>query len=175
MNAKVILIACLVSVAAARPDEGYNYESPAPAYSAPPPAYGKGMPFDFAYGVVDHYTGNDYSHNSNSDGNVVNGEYRVLLPDGRTQIVTYTADHEHGYVAQVTYEGEARYPETKPYQPAPTYSAPAPAYSAPAPAYSAPAPAYSAPAPAYEAPVPTYGTPAPVYEAPAPVYGAPSH
>ncbi|XP_042888937.1 cuticle protein 19-like [Penaeus japonicus] len=119
------------------------------------------MPFDFAYGVVDHYTGNDYSHNSNSDGNVVNGEYRVLLPDGRTQIVTYTADHEHGYVAQVTYEGEAQYPETKPYQPAPTYSAPAPAYSAPAPAY--------------EAPVPTYGTPAPVYEAPSPVYGAPSH
>lgn len=119
----------------------------------------KGMPFDFAYGVVDAYSGNDYSHNSNSDGNVVKGEYRVVLPDGRTQIVSYTADHDTGYVAEVSYEGEAQYPETKPYQPAP--------------AYSAPAPAYSAPAPAYEAPSPAYGTPAPTYETPAPLYSAP--
>ncbi|XP_027237316.1 cuticle protein 7-like [Penaeus vannamei] len=162
MNAKVVLVACLASVAAARPDtprDGYSYEAPAPKYSAPHASYEKGMPFDFAYGVVDHYSGNDYSHNSNSDGNVVKGEYRVLLPDGRTQIVSYTADHVNGYVAEVTYEGEAHYPETKPYQPAP-------AYSAPAPAYSPPAPAYSAPAPAYEAPEQTYGTPSPVYGTP---------
>ena len=29
------------------------------------------------------------------------GEYRTELPDGRTQIVTYTADHENGFVADV--------------------------------------------------------------------------
>ena len=40
------------------------------------------------------------------------GEYRVNLPDGRVQIVSYTASAEKGYVANVRYEGKARYPET---------------------------------------------------------------
>lgn len=46
-----------------------------------------------------------------SDGNVVKGEYRVLLPDGRTQIVTYYADWQTGFHADVRYEGTAHYPE----------------------------------------------------------------
>ena len=41
--------------------------------------------------------------------------------------MTYTADHENGYNAVVTYEGEAQYPEAKPYAPAqPAYGPPAP-------------------------------------------------
>ena len=111
------------------------------------------MPFDFAYGVQDGYSGNDFDHSSNSDGKVTTGQYRVALPDGRTQIVTYTADHYNGFQSEVTYEGEAQYPEQK-------------AYSAPAPAYSAPAPAYKAPEPTYEAPAPTYSPPSSLYGAP---------
>ena len=89
------------------------------------------MPFDFEYAIKDDYKALDFGHNSNSDGKVVNGEYRVVLPDGRTQIVTYTADHYNGYQAEVKYEGEAKYPEPQPYKAAPKYAAPAPLYGAP--------------------------------------------
>ncbi|XP_064118893.1 vitelline membrane protein Vm26Ab-like [Macrobrachium nipponense] len=136
-----------------------TYGAPEPSYSAPAPTYEepqKGMPFDFDFAVNDQYQGLDFAHDSESDGNVVNGQYRVLLPDGRTQIVTYTADNSNGYQAEVTYEGEARYPEPQPNSPASAYSAPAPAYSAPAPA---PQPSYSAPSPTYERPSSLYGAP----------------
>lgn len=69
------------------------------------------MPFDFNYAVNDVETANDYSHKATSDGDVTRGEYRIALPDGRTQIVRYTADWKNGYNAEVTYEGEAQYPE----------------------------------------------------------------
>ena len=60
--------------------------------------------------------------------------YHVLLPDGRTQTVTYTVgDGYSGFVADVQYSGEAKYPE---------HHAPAPAYK-PAPVYK-PAPSYHA-------------------------------
>lgn len=62
--------------------------------------------------MKDDYTGNDYKRRETSDGNQVQGEYRVQLPDGRTQIVTYYADWQTGFHADVRYEGTASYPET---------------------------------------------------------------
>ncbi|CAL4070544.1 unnamed protein product [Meganyctiphanes norvegica] len=128
MVAKFVLVALLA--AAVMGDSSPSY-GPPPSYHAP--SYKEpGMPYDFAYAVNDDYKGVNFAHDESSDGHVTSGSYRVALPDGRTQIVTFTATHEGGYEAEVTYEGEAQYPEVKPYAPA------APAYGPPAPAYGPP-------------------------------------
>ena len=48
---------------------------------------GPAKPYSFAYEVVDPTGGTNFGHRETSDGAVVEGEYRVVLPDGRTQIV----------------------------------------------------------------------------------------
>nr|XP_026501763.1 putative uncharacterized protein DDB_G0282133 [Vanessa tameamea] len=69
------------------------------------PEYGsnENQNYAFSYTVRDHKTGDDFSHSQQSSGSATNGEYRVRLPDGRTQIVSYTAD-ENGYNANVRYD-----------------------------------------------------------------------
>lgn len=75
------------------------------------------MPYQFAYSVSDSASYNEYGHQETSDGNLVKGEYHVLLPDGRTQIVSYYVEGDSGFVAEVRYEGEAQYQEkNKPYE-----------------------------------------------------------
>ncbi|XP_068217730.1 cuticle protein 19-like [Palaemon carinicauda] len=121
MSAKLFVIAALVAVACSAPAP----DSP-PAYGAPPPSYKEpGMPYAFSYAVKDDYTGNDFAHDESSDGQVTSGSYRVALPDGRTQIVTFNADHHGGYVADVAYEGEASYPPPA----KPSYGPPPPVYA----------------------------------------------
>merc|ERR1712179_345409 len=97
---------------------------PAP-YAPPPPKYApapyhpakKGekefppQPYQFEYGVADSYSGSKFqAAETQDDQGTVLGSYTVNLPDGRTQIVTYKADHYGGFVADVKYEGEAVYP-----------------------------------------------------------------
>merc|ERR1712002_1206712 len=117
MSAKVCVLFALVAVALAAPrPDSPPYGPPAPHYKEP------GMPFDFAYAVKDEYSGNDFGHDETSDGEVTKGSYRVLLPDGRTKIVTYTAHHHNGFVAEVAYEGTASYPAPAPYAPPAPYA-----------------------------------------------------
>merc|ERR1719410_585347 len=128
-----IAISALVAVASAFPN------APAPAYApAPAPAYNEPAAYTYQYGVQDDYSGANFGQNEARDGYATNGEYRVALPDGRTQIVTYTVqDGYSGYIADVKYEGQAQYPEYKPtYKAEPKYK-PAPAYKPAPPAYHA--------------------------------------
>merc|ERR1712183_212482 len=121
------------------------YHAPAPAYHAPV-KYAKESPepYSFTYGVSDDYSKANFNAAESGDANgVVGGSYTVSLPDSRIQTVTYTADHANGFVADVSYSGEAVYP------PAPAGGYPGEAKAYAAPAYAAPV--YHAPAPAYHA------------------------
>merc|ERR1711936_196326 len=99
----------------------------APAYHAPAPAYADEVsPYTYTYAVADDYSKANFNAEETSDGaSNVQGGYSVALPDGRIQHVKYTSNGYDGYVADVTYEGTAQYPEAV----APAY-APAPAYHA---------------------------------------------
>merc|ERR1712102_100549 len=104
----------------------------APAYHAPAPAYkaetypDEVSPYTYTYAVADDYSKSNFNAEEQSDGaSNVAGSYSVALPDGRIQHVKYSSNGYDGYVADVSYEGTAVYPEAKPYAPAP-----APAYHA---------------------------------------------
>ncbi|XP_027230462.2 pro-resilin [Penaeus vannamei] len=60
--------------------------------------------YEFGYDVSAPEYGNDYGHAERRDGLSTSGQYRVLLPDGRVQIVSYTVNGDSGYVAQVSYQ-----------------------------------------------------------------------
>merc|ERR1712025_917873 len=80
-------------------------------------------PYTFTYAVADDYSKSSFNAEESSDGaSNVAGSYSVALPDGRIQHVKYTSNGYDGFVADVTYEGTAVYPEE--------VVAPAPAYHA---------------------------------------------
>ncbi|XP_064107353.1 formin-2-like [Macrobrachium nipponense] len=83
---------------------GSTFSDPVGSPAPPPlPSQMKGMPYEFEWNVNDIENGLVYGHQESSDGTVAQGEYRVLLPDGRLQIVTFE-DRGQGYQAQVTYQ-----------------------------------------------------------------------
>jgi hypothetical protein len=125
---KLVIVSALVALSLSA---GPPYAAPAPKYveeKLPP------QPFAYEYGVNDDYSKANFKKTESQDGNgVVAGEYVIALPDGRIQTTKYTADHVNGFVAEVSYQGEAVYPP----EPAGGYghAAPVKAVYKPAPAY----------------------------------------
>ena len=153
-----IAILALAAVALADNPPSYGYEQ----YPDVDPFY------NFGYNVYNSegYEAQNFKQEENRDGYQTHGEYSVLLPDGRIQRVIYKVDGDSGFIADVSYEGEARPYDYK--------AAPKPAYKpAPKPVYK-PAPVVYKPAPVVYKPAPVVYKPAPVVYKPAPVVYKPA-
>ena len=143
----------------------YNAPEPSSQYPDVDPVY------QFNYNVYnqENYEHQNFNQQEDRNGYETHGEYSVLLADGRTQRVVYKVIGDSEFVADVTYEGEAK--EYVAPAPKPVYSKPAPkpvyepAYKPAAPA--TPSPVYYKPAPTYAPPTTTAApTPAPTYAPP---------
>ncbi|XP_037801601.1 uncharacterized protein LOC119596432 isoform X2 [Penaeus monodon] len=101
MNSKVLLLVTLVAVAAAdrRP---YSYS--APEFSSE--EFGRPT---FEWAVSKH---SQYFAQEARDGDDTQGSYFVQLPDGRLQTVRFNVQGDSGFVPEISYEGEARYPDS---------------------------------------------------------------
>nr|CAD7197441.1 unnamed protein product [Timema douglasi] len=62
--------------------------------------------YEFNYEVQDSESGAEFGHEETRQDESAQGSYRVLLPDGRLQIVEYRADEE-GYKPEIRYEETA--------------------------------------------------------------------
>ena len=125
---QIILASALVATAFAAGPPAYGAPAPYVPEKLPP------QPYAYEYGVADDYSHSNFKKTETQDaGGNVAGSFTIALPDGRIQTTTYTADHTNGFVAEVSYSGEAIFP------PAPAGGYPGEAKSG----YAPPVPAYN--------------------------------
>ncbi|XP_026761550.2 larval cuticle protein A3A-like [Galleria mellonella] len=193
MAVKFVVLACMVAAASAGvvPAAPLTYAAPAyhaapVAYHASPVAYAAPVAkvaavapvakvaveeydphpqYSFAYDVQDGVTGDSKTQHETRDGDVVQGSYSVVEPDGTKRTVEYTADPHNGFNAVVHRE-----PLAVKVAPVAKIAAAPVAYAAPAPvSYATPVAklAYAAAPVVHAAPVAKFATPvaysAPIY------------
>ena len=79
--------------------------APRPYAPAPAPYLEPTSPFNYEYGVNDAYSGASFSKSENQDDyGVVSGEYRVALPDGRTQVTQNDSFKDNNFIKSFKFE-----------------------------------------------------------------------
>ncbi|CAH0731901.1 unnamed protein product, partial [Brenthis ino] len=105
--APFVVFACLVAAASAGLVPAAHVTYGAPVYHAAPVAYEEydaHSKYSFAYDVQDSVSGDSKSQHESRDGDLVQGSYSVVEPDGTKRIVDYSADPHNGFNAVVRKE-----------------------------------------------------------------------
>ncbi|XP_068910845.1 larval cuticle protein A2B-like [Tenebrio molitor] len=140
MAFKILAFSALVAVASAgvipAPYHGYHgYAAPAIAKLAAPVAvaddYDPHPQYSFAYDIQDGLTGDSKSQHESRDGDVVQGSYSLVDPDGTKRTVEYTADPVNGFNAVVHREPLAAKAVVAKVAAPLAYAAPVAKYAAP--------------------------------------------
>ncbi|XP_042227222.1 pro-resilin-like [Homarus americanus] len=128
MNTKILIVLAVAALAAAdsHSRETFSYAAPR-GYSAESFESTEAK-YNYQWAVSDDPSRNEFNHQETRDNDNAQGSYYVNLPDGRVQRVTYRVDGDSGYVAEVSYEGEAQYPDSDESR---EYAPPRPRYFAP--------------------------------------------
>lgn len=115
------------------------YSAAAPYALSYDAEYDANPSYAFGYDVNDPLTGDSKSQHESRQGDVVQGSYSLVDPDGTKRTVDYTADPHNGFNAVVSKE-----PLVRAYEPAPIYPAAVKAYAPAVRAAYAPAAIYPA-------------------------------
>ncbi|XP_054272593.1 cuticle protein-like [Macrosteles quadrilineatus] len=155
MATKIVLLCGFVAGALALPQYHAPAYAPAPVAYAPvakvaapvayaaAPAYAKAAPVDdydpnpsysYAYDIKDGLTGDSKSQQESRQGDVVQGSYSLVEPDGSVRTVEYTADPHNGFNA-VVHKDAAAHPAAPAYGPVAKAYAPVAKVVAPVPHY----------------------------------------
>ncbi|XP_052901445.1 cuticle protein-like isoform X2 [Anopheles moucheti] len=103
MAFKFVTFAALIAVARAGliASPAVSYAAAPVAYAAQPEEYDANPHYSFSYGISDALTGDSKSQQESRSGDVVQGSYSVVDPDGTKRTVEYTADPHNGFNAVV--------------------------------------------------------------------------
>ncbi|CAG7827640.1 unnamed protein product [Allacma fusca] len=113
----------------------------AKAIAVSPEPYDPHPQYQYGYSVADGLTGDSKTATETRDGDVVQGQYSLVEPDGAVRTVTYTADPVNGFNAVVDRSAPA---VVKAAVPAVAKIAAPVAYASPAYTHAAPAYAHAA-------------------------------
>ncbi|XP_069157247.1 uncharacterized protein [Procambarus clarkii] len=154
MISRVVFLLGVVSVSVGERRPVYSYTAPqgSDEYSDE----SREARYNFNYAVKHEDSGNDFGHQETRDGDDTKGSYYVQLPDGRLQTVTYSVDGDSGYVAEVSYQGEARYPDSDEIR---SYAQRRPSHTPSRPSYTRIGPSNIAPRAFFASPRPSYSNP----------------
>ncbi|GJQ81555.1 hypothetical protein Trydic_g4914 [Trypoxylus dichotomus] len=99
----IAFAACLaVSSASVSPYEGLAYSAPVVTKTVVDTEYDPNPQYTYSYGVQDALTGDSKSQVESRSGDVVNGQYSLIEPDGSKRTVDYAADPVNGFNAVVS-------------------------------------------------------------------------